>query len=92
MNEKALKNAVRLHAIERLVSMLIAAQCVQDAPESPQEALTRMRRAASEGAQKPSLPPGFDPVVSDLFSAELEVATDRLLGMAAQNIDALKSG
>lgn len=90
MNEKAFKNVVRLYALERIVSLLLAEHCVHGRPENPQEELTQLRKAVIEGAQKPALPSEFDPVVSDLFSAELEEAMDRLLGMAKQNIDALK--
>jgi hypothetical protein len=89
MSEKAIKDAMRLYAIEWLVTTCFALLCVQMSPSDPLEPFGRVKKSAIDGARKKTLP-DFDPAMSDHLTAELEVAVVRLLGLAEQRLSALK--
>ena len=80
--EDEVKAEFRLYAVEWAISLLLAAQFRQmGAAGLPMLDATRAQALA--GARKKAFP-GVDPAMSDLFSAELESAVDRLLGMAKE--------
>lgn len=78
MNEEAIKSECRLYAIEWAVSKILALL----ARSSGEPAiLEELRQQAVAGARQ-HVTRGVDPAMSDLLSAELEVAIDRILQMA----------
>jgi hypothetical protein len=75
MNEQSIKDEMRLYALECLVCQLYALiyrVLPAGAPELTQ-------KAWRDGARKQTF--GKDPALSDLLSAELEIALDRLAEM-----------
>lgn len=80
--EDDIKAECRLYAVEWLVCLMFAAQFHQIGAAGP-TMLDRARRQALESARRQTFPV-FDPAMSDLVSAELESAVDRILGMAKE--------
>jgi hypothetical protein len=89
MNEKAIKDAMRLYAVEFFVATLFAVHCVNLDPSDPLKPLERAKKGMIEGAQKNTFS-GQDPAMSDHLSAELEAAVTRLLAMAHAKITVQK--
>lgn len=81
MTEQAIRDEFRLWALELLVSLQYAAMIAQT--PNPDAALKGMRDLMLEKARKQTFQ-GVGAVVSDLGSAELEGAIDRLLRMQAE--------
>jgi len=80
----------RLYALEWYVCMLHAAIFAQ-AGKDGLVILGHLRQTALEGARQKAFP-GLDPAMSDLVSAELEAAVDRLLSMTAGFLAKAPSG
>jgi hypothetical protein len=78
--EDDIKAECRLYAVEWAVSLLFAAHFRQHGSAGPL-LLEEARQQALESARHQTFP-SFDPAMSDLLSAELESAVDRILGMA----------
>jgi hypothetical protein len=79
MDEERIKLEARLYALERSVCILLAAIYRLTGAEGP-ALLEHSRQQTTEGARALTFPE-FDPAMSDLFAAEVEAATDRLLAM-----------
>ena len=86
MNEGAIKLEVRLYALECLAASDFAAFCSQSAPYAPLQFLETIRNQIVEGARRRTFPHA-DPAMSDLLSAELEVAMTRLVAMVGEQIN-----
>jgi hypothetical protein len=86
MNEDELKAEMRLYAVEFLTANLFAMFCLMTSP-SPRETLATARRQMIDSARSQTFPGLDDPAQSDLFSAELESAVDRLMEMGNAQID-----
>jgi hypothetical protein len=82
MSEEQIQAECRLYAIEWAVSILFATSFKQMGAAGP-AMLDQVRQQALEGARKKTFP-NLDPAMSDLLSAELEIAVNRLLGMAKE--------
>jgi hypothetical protein len=80
--EDDIKAECRLYAVEWAVSILLAGNFRQMGPEGTL-LFERTRQQAIEGVRQKTFP-AVDPTMSDLLSAELESAVDRLLGMAKE--------
>jgi hypothetical protein len=80
--EDDIKAECRIYAVEWAVSLLLAAQFLQMGDEGA-AMLERARQQALQGARRKAFP-DLDPAMSDLLSAELESAVDRLLGMTKE--------
>jgi hypothetical protein len=76
MNEKDIKNEARIMAHEHVVCQLSLLLYRLLPPGSA----SVMHQGTKASAQRLTFP-GLDPALSDLFSAELELALDRLAGM-----------
>ena len=83
MNEQEIKAEMRLWALEVLVCNSLVVSLAQTG--KPLELLDEIRQQMIFGARQRPFP-GFDAAQSDLLSAELEGAVDRLLGMASEQI------
>ena len=83
MDEQAVKAEMRLCVLEKLVCDLLVMNL--SLTPHPQEFLEKMRAEMIEGSRRRTFP-GFDAAQSDLLSAELEGAVDRLLGMASEQM------
>jgi hypothetical protein len=83
MDEAAIKAEMRLCVLEKLVCDLLVMNL--SLTPYPKEFLEKMRAEMIEGSRRRTFP-GFDPAQSDLLSAELEGAVDRLLGMASEQM------
>ena len=82
MDENEIKNEMRLFALESIVCQHLATIYQQ----MPRNVFERVHKQAIGGAQKQSFA-GADAAQTDLFSAELESAIDRLYGMIKQHLD-----
>jgi hypothetical protein len=82
MSEKAVKDELRLFALESIVCQHIS-QLYQLLPEGTFDAV---RQQAIEGTRRQTFA-GADAAHSDLFSAELETAIDRLYGMIGHHLE-----
>ena len=87
MSNDGLKAEMRLYALELLAADLFAMSCLMSS--SPRETLARVRQQMIDGARSQTFPGLADPAKSDLFSAELESALDRLMEMVNAQIDAV---
>jgi hypothetical protein len=81
MDENELKLQMRLYAVEILAANLLAMSCLQSSLD-PSNLIARLRQQIVEGARGHTFPGLEDPAMSDLYSAELEAAVDRLMEMA----------
>jgi hypothetical protein len=88
MPEDEIKSEVRLYAVESLAATLFAMLCLMNAGD-PRADIAEVRRQTIDGARLRAFPELDDPVTSDLYSAELESAVDRLMEMATEQIDAI---
>lgn len=86
MLEQAIKTEMRLFAVETLVCQVGATLLQLAEPE----VFTAMREQAKLGAQRQTFK-GFDAAYSDLLSAELEAAIDRLYGMIESHLEKAKA-
>jgi hypothetical protein len=84
-NEDAIKAEMRLWALEVLVCNLFAVSLI--ATGRPGALFSQVRQQILQGAKLKTFS-GVDPALSDLLSAELETAVDRLLEMASAQIPA----
>lgn len=82
-SEQEIKTEVRLYAIEIFVANLLSISCLSTS--APKAVIDQMRLQLRQGANKPLI--GLDAAMSDMISAELESAVDRLAGMASEQID-----
>jgi hypothetical protein len=80
MDKTAIENEMRIYAVEWLCTAMAALLLRSSGQES--ELLSEMREQAIVGARAMSL--SQDPAMADHYSAELEGAIDRLLGMTAK--------
>ncbi|WP_027055704.1 hypothetical protein [Mesorhizobium erdmanii] len=78
MNEDELKGEVRLYALEWMICQM--ASVLLRASGDPAGILAKTREQALAGARQKTFA-NVNPAVSDLLSAELESAVDRLLTM-----------
>jgi hypothetical protein len=77
MDKDAIEKEMRLYALEWLCTSTTALLLKSNGFDI--EFLDAIRKQAAAGARQQAL--SDDPVLSDHFSAELETAVDRLLGM-----------
>jgi hypothetical protein len=84
MTEGELKAQMRLYAIELLTVNLSAMTCLMT--PKPRELIAAVRQQMIGRARELTFPGLDDPAMSDLFSAELESAVDRLVEMADEQI------
>jgi hypothetical protein len=82
MSEKAIKDELRLFALESIVCQHLATVYQQ----MPPEIFDAVRKQAVEDARKQTFA-GADAAQSDLFSGELEIALDRLYGMINHHLE-----
>jgi hypothetical protein len=85
MSEQAIKNELRLFALESVVCQHLA-QLYQMLPKGTFDAV---RKQAIEGTKRQTFA-GADAAYSDLFSAELEEAIERLYGMIKHHLDTIQ--
>ena len=83
--EDEVKAECRFYALERSFCLLQAAIYRQMGAAGP-VMLEETRKQAIESAQRQTFP-ALDPAMSDLVSAELEAAVNRLLSMTKQFLD-----
>jgi hypothetical protein len=81
MTEDDVRTEARLYALECLVCQMFATMHLQIAGADALSALEMQRQQALRGARQKAFPELGDPALSDLMSAELEAAADRLAGM-----------
>ena len=82
MTNDELRSWTRIYAVEILAVNLCAISLLQ---ANPQELAERTRQQMIEGARQHGFP-GLDAAMSDLASAELEDAVDRLMQMVGGQI------
>lgn len=82
--EQQIKEEVRLYAVEWMVCQL--ASVLLTATGQGNVILSQMRQQAIAGARGKTFQ-SVDPAMSDLLSAELEAAVDRLLGMTKELVE-----
>ena len=80
--EDEIRTECRLYAIEWAIGLMLAAQFQQMGASGP-VMLEQARQQALAGARRKTFS-SFDPAMSDLLSAELEAAIDRLLTIAKE--------
>lgn len=85
MTQDELKNWMRIYAVEILTVNHFAVSCLANAPSDPQGLAARVGRQMIDGVRTLGFP-GLDPAMSDLASAELEDAVDRLMEMVSAQI------
>jgi hypothetical protein len=85
MTTDEIKNWMRIYAVEILTVNQLAVSCLANAPSDPQGLLARIRQQMIDGARGHAFP-GLDAAMSDLASAELEDAVDRLMEMVSGQI------
>ena len=88
MTEAEIKTEMRLRALEGLVTTLLAAHCLQAAPDDPVGAFAKMREKLSATTQTWVFPE-LDPTMSDHYAAELALALNRLLDFASPQIETM---
>jgi hypothetical protein len=89
MNDEAEINAeMRLFALESVVCQHLAALYQTTLPR---EIFDAVRKRGIEGAKQQTFP-GVDAVQSDLLSAELQNALERLYGMIQSNLEIVQRG
>jgi hypothetical protein len=77
---------MRIYALEILAVNQFAVSCLTVAPNDPLGLVSRVSQQMIEGARQHGFP-GLDAASSDLASAELEDAVDRLMEMANAQIN-----
>ena len=88
MTNDELKEWIRIYAVEILTVNHFAISCFANAPNDPLTLVAQLRQQMIEGARSFGFP-GVDPAMSDLASAELEDALDRLMEMVSGQISVL---
>lgn len=83
MDQEAIKNEMRLHALEILTVTNFSIACLETA--SPLMMAGEVHGRMQLAARKSKFP-GDDPAMSDLLSAELEAAVSRLVAMGSEQI------
>jgi hypothetical protein len=83
MTTDELKDWMRIYAVEILAVNLCAMSLLQTA--DPQGLAERVRKQMIEGTRRHGFA-GVDPAMSDLASAELEDAANRLMEMVSEQI------
>jgi hypothetical protein len=81
MTEAEIRAEARLYALECVVCQTLALIHLQIAAADPLSVLEQQRQQAIHGARQKAFPELNDPALSDLMSAELEAAVDRLADM-----------
>jgi hypothetical protein len=81
MTEAEIRAEARLYALECVVCQMFALLQLQIAGVDALSALEQQRKQAVHGARQKAFPELDDPALSDLMSAELETAVDRLASM-----------
>jgi hypothetical protein len=89
MTEDEIKAEMRLIALEHFVVNLFALSVLQENPEHPLEFFEMVQKQMIAGAHRQTFP-AVDPSMSDLLSAELEAAIDRLAKSVADQIKVAK--
>jgi hypothetical protein len=84
MDERGMKNAMRLLAVEHVLSVMLATECVRT--DDPLGYAEKLKQNFVRTAQASAFPGLDDPAMSDLASAELEAALDRLLSMTIEKV------
>jgi hypothetical protein len=84
--EHELKLQMRLYAVELLAAKMLAMSLLLQPEPDPSRRMAKIRQQMVHPAQ-PHTFPDLDPAMSDLLSAELEAAVDRLMEMATVQID-----
>lgn len=82
MNEEAIKAEMRLFALESIVCQHVATMY----QAMPREIFDAVQKQAIEGAKRQTFA-GADAAYSDLFSAELQTALERLYAMIGHHLD-----
>ncbi len=85
MSPDEINNWMRIYAVEILAVNQFAASCLTNAPADPLGLVERLRQQMIEGARTHGFP-GLDAASSDLASAELEDAMNRLMEMVSAQI------
>jgi predicted transposase YdaD len=80
-----LRSTMRLYAVEVMTANLLVLSLLQTS--NPREMLARTRQQMIEGARLRGFPELGDAAMSDHYSAELENAVDRLLGMMETQLE-----
>ena len=83
--EDAIKNEVRLFALESIVCQNLAAAY----RAMPREVFDVVKQQAMQSVRNQPFP-GFDAAHSDLISAEFETAVERLYAMIQHHLDTLE--
>jgi hypothetical protein len=86
VDERGLKNAMRLLAVEHVLTVLLATECVE-AGDDPMKTLELLRQGFIGAAQRQAFAGLDDPAISDLASSEFEEAVDRLLSMTKAKLE-----
>jgi len=86
MTEDEIKRETRLLALEILAVNLLATDVLLTPKSDPSALAAKIRERMIAAAGKP-FPEVDDPAMSDLLSAELEAAVDRLMEMATDQIN-----
>ena len=81
MTENEVRTEARLYALECVFCQMSALLHLQVGGADPLSALEQQRQQALQGARQKTFPELDDPALSDLMSAELEAAVDRLARM-----------
>ena len=85
MTNEELKEWVRIYAVEILTVNHFAISCLANAPKDPLALVAALRQQMIGGVRNLGFP-GVDPAMSDLASAELEDALNRLMEMVSAQI------
>jgi hypothetical protein len=85
MTPEEIRDWIRIYAVEILTVNHFAVSCLANAPTDPLAFVERIRQQMIDGARAHAVP-GLDPASSDLASAELEDAVDRLMEMVSAQI------
>jgi hypothetical protein len=91
MTVDELKDWMRIYAVEILTVNHFATSCLTVAPNDPLGLVARLRQQMIDGARAHGFA-GLDAAMSDLASAELEDAVNRLMEMVSAQITAVLPG
>ncbi|MFZ0558474.1 MAG: hypothetical protein WAM55_04215 [Methylovirgula sp.] len=85
MDETSVKAEMRIFALESIICQHLATHYLP----MPREIFDATRKLAVEGAMRQTFS-GGNPAESDLLSAELQVALERLYGMIKYNLETVR--
>ena len=88
MTPDEIKTWMRIYAVEILAVNQLVISCLANAPADPLGIVERIRQQMIQGARTHGFP-GLDAASSDLASAELEDAMNRLMEMVSGQISAV---